>query len=218
MGADGCELSAVLREGTNYDGYHWFSGLRQHGRSHRPCRLQRRAADSCTRKSARSTTQAPVWPAEAFSPCVLQDFYAFFMPSFGIESGVVSIPDASQQKKPHPHPACHSGVECSRTIFWFSGVSLRGMPAQKTPSFASPAHARFAKVFSFAGCSRLLVLSYTVRDAKGVIRWRGADFSAWPPGPCTGIILPNLALSMQVSKWTQKRNLRLFLSKISHFL
>ena len=40
MGADGCELSAVLREGTNYDGYHWFSGLRQHGRSHRPCRLQ----------------------------------------------------------------------------------------------------------------------------------------------------------------------------------
>ena len=68
------------------------------------------------------------------------------------------------------------------------------------------------------GCSRLLVLSYTVRDAKGVIRWRGADFSAWPPGPCTGIILPNLALSMQVSKWTQKRNLRLFLSKISHFL
>ena len=44
------------------------------------------------------------------------------------------------------------------------------------------------------GCSRLLVLSYTVRDAKGVIRWRGADFSAWPPGPCTGIILPNLAL------------------------
>lgn len=121
-------------------------------------------------------------------------------------------------KKPHPHPACHSGVECSRTIFWFSGVSLRGMPAQKTPSFASPAHARFAKVFSFAGCSRLLVLSYTVRDAKGVIRWRGADFSAWPPGPCTGIILPNLALSMQVSKWTQKRNLRLFLSKISHFL
>ena len=26
------------------------------------------------------------------------------------------------------------------------------------------------------GCSRLLVLSYTVRDAKGVIRWRGADF------------------------------------------
>ena len=133
-------------------------------------------------------------------------------------SGVVSIPDASQQKKPHPHPACHSGVECSRTIFWFSGVSLRGMPAQKTPSFASPAHARFAKVFSFAGCSRLLVLSYTVRDAKGVIRWRGADFSAWPPGPCTGIILPNLALSMQVSKWTQKRNLRLFLSKISHFL
>ena len=73
------------------------------------------------------------------------------MPSFGIESGVVSIPDASQQKKPHPHPACHSGVECSRTIFWFSGVFLRGMPAQKTPSFASPAHARFAKVFSFAG-------------------------------------------------------------------
>ena len=48
------------------------------------------------------------------------------------------------------------------------------------------------------GCSRLLVLSYTVRDAKGVIRWRGADFSAWPPGPCTGIILPNLALSMQM--------------------
>ena len=99
------------------------------------------------------------------------------------------------KKKPHPHPACHSGVECSRTIFWFSGVFLRGMPAQKTPSFASPAHARFAKVFSFAGCSRLLVLSYTVRDAKGVIRWRGADFSAWPPGPCTGIIIPNLALS-----------------------
>ena len=43
-------------------------------------------------------------------------------------------------------------------------------------------------------------------------------FSAWPPGPVAGIILPNLALSMQVSKWTQKRNLRLFLSKISHFL
>ena len=84
------------------------------------------------------------------------------------------------KKKPHPYPACHSGVECSRTIFWFSGVSLRGMPVQKTPSFASPAHARFAKVFSFAGCSRLLVLSYTVRDAKGVIRWRGGDFSAWP--------------------------------------
>ena len=33
------------------------------------------------------------------------------------------------------------------------------------------------------GCSRLLVLSYTVRDAKGVIRWRGVDFfrlAAWP--------------------------------------
>ena len=103
-----------------------------------------------------------------------------------------------QQKRPHPHPAYHSGVECSRTIFCFSGVSLRGMPAQKTPSFASPAHARFAKVFSFAGCSRLLVLSYTARDAKGVIRWRGADFSAWPPGPFTGVILPNLALSMQM--------------------
>lgn len=106
------------------------------------------------------------------------------MPSFGIESiesGVVSIPDASQQKKPHSHPACHSGVECSRTIFWFSGVFLRGMPAQKTPSFASPAHARFAKVFSFAGCSRLLVLSYTVRDAKGVIRWRALIFPLGHP-------------------------------------
>ena len=85
------------------------------------------------------------------------------------------------KKKPHPHPACHSGVECSRTIFWFSGVSLRGMPAQKTPSFASPAHARFAKVFSFAGCSRLLVLSYTVRDAKGVIRWRALIFPLGHP-------------------------------------
>ena len=114
------------------------------------------------------------------------------MPSFGIESGVVSIPDASQQKKPHPHPACHSGVECSRTIFWFSGVSLRGMPAQKTPSFASPAHARFAKVFSFAGCSRLLVLSYTVRDAKGVIRWRALIF---PPGH------PALALALFYQIW-----------------
>ena len=88
------------------------------------------------------------------------------------------------KKKPHPHPACHSGVECSRTIFWFSGVSLRGMPAQKTPSFVSPAHARFAKVFSFAGCSRLLVLSYTVRDAKGVIRWRGVDFFRLTSWPC----------------------------------
>ena len=117
---------------------------------------------------------------------------AFFMPSFGIESGVVSIPAASQQKKPHSHPACHSGVECSRTIFWFSGVSLRGMPAQKTPSFASPAHARFAKVFSFAGCSRLLVLSYTVRDAKGVIRWRALIF---PPGH------PALALALFYQIW-----------------
>ena len=96
------------------------------------------------------------------------------------------------KKKPHPHPACHSGVECSRTIFWFSGVSIRGMPAQKTPSFASPAHARFAKVFSFAGCSRLLVLSYTVRDAKGVIRWRALIF---PPGH------PALALALFYQIW-----------------
>ena len=104
----------------------------------------------------------------------------------------MSIPDASQQKKPHSHPACHSGVECSRTIFWFSGVFLRGMPAQKNPSFASPAHARFAKVFSFAGCSRLLVLSYTVRDAKGVIRWRALIF---PPGH------PALALALFYQIW-----------------
>ena len=96
------------------------------------------------------------------------------------------------KKKPHPHPACHSGVECSRTIFWFSGVSLRGMPAQKTPSFASPAHARFAKVFSFAGCSRLLVLSYTVRDAKSVIRWRALIF---PPGH------PALSLALFYQIW-----------------
>ena len=66
------------------------------------------------------------------------------------------------------------------------------MPAQKTPSFASPAHARFAKVFSFAGCSRLLVLSYTVRDAKGVIRWRALIF---PPGH------PALALALFYQIW-----------------
>ena len=66
------------------------------------------------------------------------------------------------------------------------------MPAQKTPSFASPAHARFAKVFSFAGCSRLLVLSYTVRDAKSVIRWRALIF---PPGH------PALALALFYQIW-----------------
>ena len=85
-----------------------------------------------------------------------------------------------------------------------------GNASTKDSKLCVPAHARFAKVFSFAGCSRLLVLSYTARDAKGVIRWRGADFSAWPPGPFTGVILPNLALSMQVSKWTQIADLRLF--------
>ena len=37
------------------------------------------------------------------------------------------------------------------------------------------------------GCSRLLVLSYTVRDAKGVIRWRALIF---PPGH------PALALAL----------------------
>lgn len=63
---------------------------------------------------------------------------------------------------------------------------------KKTPSFASPAHARFAKVFSFAGCSRLLVLSYTVRDAKGVIRWRALIF---PPGH------PALSLALFYQIW-----------------
>lgn len=42
------------------------------------------------------------------------------------------------------------------------------------------------------GCSRLLVLSYTVRDAKGVIRWRALIF---PPGH------PALALALFYQIW-----------------
>ena len=85
-----------------------------------------------------------------------------------------------QQKRPHPHPACHSGVECSRTIFWLSGVSLRGMPAQKTPSFASPAHARFAKVFSFAG---VFPAAGTILHSPGCKRCHSvAGVLIFPPG------------------------------------
>lgn len=68
-----------------------------------------------------------------------------------------------------------------------------GNASTKDSKLCVPGSRQVCQSFQFCGgCSRLLVLSYTVRDAKGVIRWRALIF---PPGH------PALALALFYQIW-----------------
>ena len=75
-----------------------------------------------------------------------------------------------------PVTAVLNAAELSSGFLAFSSGECQHKRLQALRPRLTPGLPKFSVL---RGCSRLLVLSYTVRDAKGVIRWRALIF---PPG------------------------------------